>query len=775
MKELLVILRRNLGSPIVIAIAILAVILLLLKEYRDAYFVSVVILVNSTIAIIQEVRARNALKKLELMNAPKACRMLPDGEIEMVMFDQLLVGDVIRLQLGDEVPADGKLVKSDGLEIDESILTGESVPVIKAIHDEVLAASAVVAGSAKMIVTAVGAETKMGKITATLKRYTPELTPLQKSINTAITFLTFGALVLASLIFIVYYFGGQDAVLIFKTITSAAVTVVPEGLLLGSSLLLAYGSVRLAQAQVLPQKMSAIEAMALLEVLCVDKTGTLTSDKIIFDKLESFDVDHQLLSDLTGILMKETSGGNSTGETLISELYTDKKYEVLDILPFSSARKMSGLRVNFAKKTYTVFAGAPEFVEALAPLSIERKQYINLLAGEGKRVLMVAFFDDHKTPLLKIDKKSGQVAGIAMLTNELRDGVKETINYLQRNNVSMRVISGDNPATVRYIAESAGIRHADRVITGAELAELSDDEFAMTVRETTIFARVLPEQKERIISTFKEEGKFTGMVGDGVNDALAIKKSDLGVSMYAGATATRRVADIILLDNSFNSLPVGMKLGNRIMQAIEMISALFFHKIIYGVVLLLSTLALGIVYPFGPRHITFLNMFLVTMPTIMWTMFPPSPRRHVSPKFYWRDTLLAVAPIAALSGIVVTTAFAMLNAMHPGDRMGVSTTVVLIATFFGVYLVFLVPRMFDVKNTKKAQFARILYISMVALVAASSFGISLLREFFDFTMPTWQNAWPILLLIIATAVLQWQMAGSAGQRLRDREKSMSKL
>lgn len=773
MKELLVILRRNLGSPIVISIAVLAFILLILGEVRDAWFVSVVILFNSTIAIIQEVRARNALKKLELMNAPRANRLLGDGSVESVMFDQLLVGDVIKLQLGDEVPADGKITLISGLEIDESILTGESIPVNKVIGAEVLASSVVVAGTAEMLVSAVGVDTKMGKIAATLKQYKPELTPLQKSINSAITVLTYGALVLASLIFTVYYFSGQNAVLIFKTITSAAVTVVPEGLLLGSSLLLAYGSIRLAQAKVLPQKLSAIEAMALLDVLCVDKTGTLTSDKIVFDKLDAFDMDHALLSELTGVLMKETSGGNSTGDAVIKALPVSEKYEIIDILPFSSARKMSGIRIKINKKIHTIFIGAPEFLGILAPLSNEQKQYIELLASEGKRVLMIATFDDNKLPLPEINKGSGEVAGVVILTNELRIGVQETVSYLQRNNVSLRVISGDNPSTVRYIADRAGVNRSDRVITGAELAELSDEEFPLVVRDTTIFARVLPEQKERIISTFKDAGKFTGMVGDGVNDALAIKKSDLGVSMFAGAVATRRVADIILLDNSFNSLPIGMRLGNRIMQAIEMISALFFHKIIYGVVLLLSTLALGLVYPFGPRHITFMNIFLVTMPTIIWTMFPPSPRRHISPKYYWKDTLLAVMPIAMLSGIVVTTAFALLTASHPNNELGVSTTVVLIATFFGAYLVLLVPRMFDVRNTKKAQFTRVLYIVAAMFVVASSFGIGFIREFFDFTMPTWQNAWPILLLIIATAVLQWQIAGSAGQRLRDREKIIS--
>jgi cation-transporting ATPase E len=239
--------------------------------------------------------------------------------------------------------------------------------------------------------------------------------------------------------------------------------------------------------------------------------------------------------------------------------------------------------------------------------------------------------------------------------------------------------------------------------------------------------------------------------------------------MYAGAAATRRVADIVLLNNSFNSLPLGMRLGNRIMQAIEIIATLFFHKIIYGVVLLLATLALGIVYPFEPRHITFMNIFLVTLPTLMWTLFAPRPRHRLSPRFFWRDTLLAVAPIAALSGIVVTITYTVLRLIHPSNLVGVSTTTVIVATFFGIYLVFLVPRMFDVRNNREARLARALYIVAVIFVLIPSFGLSFVRDFFDFTMPAWQNTWPLLLLIAGTAVVQWMIARSAGIRLKKRE------
>ena len=769
MKDFLIILKRNFLSPIVIAILILACTLLYLGEKNDAWFISSVILINTLIGVVQEIRAQIALKKLELINAPRAYLLSDDGSVREIMVGELVVGDVIRLMLGDEIPADGEIIMSQGLETDEGILTGESAPVEKNSGETVYAASAVVAGSATMKVTAVGLNTKAGMMTATLKHYKPRLTPLQRDISRAITWLTYGALALAAIILISYSISGESAIKIVKTITVAAVTVVPEGLLLASTLLLAYGSIRLANAKVLPQKLSAIEAMALLDVLCVDKTGTLTSDEISFDSIELFDDSIENAAELVGIIAQETDSGSSTGDAILNSLPAPDDYKSLEVLAFSSRRKLSGVKAIYQDKTYSVLMGAPEYLSVIAPISDEQKAHIELLAGEGKRVLLLAVLNDTDDSIKKPAENSGRAIGIVILSNELRFGVEKTVKYLQNNGVSIRVISGDSPKTVKFIAHKAGIKNASNILTGDELMSISDEDWDDKIAETTIFARVLPEQKERLVDTFKRLGNFTGMVGDGVNDALALKKSDLGVAMFAGAAATRRVADIVLLNNSFNSLPMGMKLGNKIMQAIEIIASLFFHKIIYGVVLLLTTIAVGIVYPFEPRHITFMNIFLVTLPTIMWTLFPPVPAHCVSPKYFWKDTLMAVSPIAALSGLMVSASYALLRVLHPDDISGVSTMTVIIATFFGIYLVFLVPRMFEVKSTKKARLARLFYVLAVLFVMIPSFGFGFLRDFFDFTTPAWRDTWPLLFAISVVVFLQWRLANEAGRRFRKRE------
>lgn len=809
MRDYLEIIRRNLFSPIVIAIFLLAAALIYVREYRDAWFISVVIVVNSLIGIVQEVRAKRVLRKLELMSAPKA-RVLRGGEELEIAYDQLAIGDEMLLRAGDEVPADALVLESRGLELNESMLTGESAAVEKAPDDTVWAATTVLAGEGAARVTAVGAATKAGAISQVLKRYKPEPTPLQRAIARAITFLTYGAIVAAGLIFLVYMWSARDAVVILKTITSAAVTVVPEGLLLASSLLLAFGSVRLAQAKVLPQKLAAIEAMALLNLLAVDKTGTLTSDEVVLERVVALEGEEiftfeelsaapttansatadsensgtratagsaacsfseSAVAKFAALIAQQTSGGNITGQAILDKIQPPKDAEIIDVMAFSSARKMAGMRAKIDGKIRTVVMGAPEFVAELAPVDAMTARQLDEWADSGLRVLLIAEFTDDTTPLKDLKADSGRAVGAVILRNSLRDGVIDTVKFLQDQGVTIRVISGDNPRTVQHIAREAGINNPDKAILGSALAALSDKAFKQAADEHTIFARVLPEQKERLIAHFKDAGNFTGMVGDGVNDALALKKSDLGVAMYAGAPASRRVADIILLNNSFTSLPLGMKLGNRIMQAIEVIATLFFHKIIYGVVLLIGTMLIGMQYPYAPRHITFMNMFLVTMPTLMWTLFPPLPHHRVNPAHFWRDTLRAIMPIALITGLTVLFTYWVLSYVYPHRSTDVATMTVLTATFFGVYLVFLVGPMLGVTLDRKALIARSIYLAAVVVVAMTSFVIVPLRNFFDFTSPNAIILWPAIGVILLAALLQWQIARATGRKFEEQKES----
>lgn len=773
-KEILDILRRNIVTPVVISLYSLAILLVVVHEPKDAYFVSIVITLNITFAIVQEIRARRALKKLELLSAPFARLVMPDGTVKHIPFNQVTVGQHLELVPGDDIPADGIITESRGLEVNESMLTGESAAVGKNPQDVVYASSSVTAGTAAFTVTATGNDTRAGVITSQLRTYTPELTPLQHTINRLITGLTFFALALSALIVFAYSMYDYAPNVIVKTITSAGTVIIPEGLLLGSTVLLAYGSLRLARAKVLPQKLSAIEAMALVDVLCVDKTGTLTSEDIVLQDVMPIGKTYskEQLMEIAGTTASCTGSGSSTSDALIAGLPSHPEVKPLDILAFTSERKLSGVRYLVNGKTYTIFMGAPEFVAKYAPLRPPQQKQIAHLASQGLRVLLVAEFSNDKTPLDQLKAGTATPIGLITLRNELRSGVQQTVAFLQSRSVSIRVISGDNPDTVAYITRTAGINNTEHTITGAALQKLPAKKWDETILATTIFARVLPEQKERIIATFKKHGYFTGMVGDGVNDALALKKADLGVAMFSGANATRRVADIILLNNSFNSLPIGMRLGNRIMLAIEVISILFFHKIIYGVFTLLATMVLVQPYPFAPRHNTFMNVFMVTLPTIMLTLFPPKPSHTINPRHYWRDTLLPTIPMAITSGIAVTLTY-----MYAIDTLKLpyataGTISVVVATILGANMVFQAPRMLAVVATRSLRLARTVYVIAAIIVAGVSFGFTISRNFFDFTRPTPEqfiHTWPVWLLIIAALATQYAIASIARQRLLTRE------
>ena len=771
-KDILTIVRRNFVSVLMISILVLAITLMALGERRDAWFISSVIIINSVFACVQEIRAYLILRKIELMTAPRA-RIFREDELVDIPYQELAVGDEIHLAEGDEIPADCKILVSFSFEVDEAMLTGESIAIRKKQNDKILASTSVVAGEARAVVLAVGEQTKAGQISSKLKNYQPASTPIQEKIQHAISFLTYLALALGLLIFVDYRLSGESYIVIIKTITSAAVAVVPEGLLLASSMFFAHGSLKLVRAKVLAQKLSATEGMALLEVLATDKTGTLTSPKIVFDDLEIVSKDEKNFIEHILFTFSESTGANSTSQA-IHRHYRDKfgqPLEIGDSLAFSSSRKLSAIRVG----SDNFVLGAPENIKKLLDKPNARLfKKIDQLAEKGLRVLLLAKFKDNKSlELILENTRNAKPMAIVYLRNELRENAVQTIDYLQGKGVSMRVISGDNPKTVAYMAAQAGVKNPDKFITGEELAQLSGDEFDAAVLENTIFARVLPEQKQAIIKSFKRHGFYTGMIGDGVNDALSIKESDLGIAMHDGAPATRRVADLILLNNSFASLPGGMKIGNQIMQSIEFISILFFNKIIVGVTILLMTLMIGINYPFLPRHVTFMNFILVTMPTILVTLFPFKPRQKINPGNFWQDTLLAVFPISILSGVAISlTYWAILELkIFGGDSViseDISTVVVAAMAFSGALMTYLASIILNASFTERTKIGGLLYILGVGLFTFVSFGLAFMRSFFSFDLANIRNWLFVGLAVLIVSVIQIRFARYRQSQVSDR-------
>ncbi|MBS7346374.1 MAG: HAD-IC family P-type ATPase [Candidatus Sacchiramonaceae bacterium] len=775
-ENILTIIRRNFISPLMISILILAATLMVLGEHRDAWFISVVIIINSVFACIQEVRAYLVLRKIELMSAPRA-RVFRGEDLVDVPYQELIIGGEIHLMVGDEIPADCEILTASSFEVNEAMLTGESIAVKKKPGDEILASSSVVAGEARAKVLAVGEQTKAGQISSKLKNYKPVLTPIQKKIQHAISFLTYLALALALLIFVDYKLAGESYVVIVKTITSAAVTVVPEGLLLASSMFFAYGSLKLVRAKVLAQKLSATEGMALLDVLATDKTGTLTSPKIMFEDLELISKDKKDFIEHILFTFSVSTGANSTSQSLYKQYQSsfEQPLDVKDSLAFSSSRKLSAIQIE----SDGFVLGAPENIKAfLFKVDAKIFEKIDQLASKGLRVLLLAKFKINKNGDLESTLDNIQNAGpsaIVCLKNELRENAAQTIDYLQTQGVSLRVISGDNPKTVAYVAAQAGINNPNKFITGEELSELSSAKFEKAVLKNTIFARVLPEQKEAIIKVFKRRGLYTGMVGDGVNDALAIKESDLGIAMHDGAPATRRVADLILLNNSFASLPGGMKIGNQIMQSIEFISILFFNKIIIGVTILLMTILMGVNYPFLPRHVTFMNFILVTLPTILITLFPFKSRQKINPKNFWKDTLLAILPISILSGITISMVYwAILNLRTFGGQSifseDISTVVVAAMAFFGALMTYLASVILNIGFTQRTKIGGLIYIFVVSLFTTISFSVRFIRDFFNFDLANIRNWLFVSFIVLIVAIMQIGLARYSQAQVSERSR-----
>lgn len=755
MEQLKIILRQ-LSTPIFVITLVLASVLLALGEKQDALFVMSVVTFNVTLGIYQELRARATLRKLELMNQPKA-RLITDGQEVLIDYQALKPQNLIALQTGDEVPADVKITKTNGLECDESILTGESKPVKRQIGDTLYASTVVTAGTAQALVLAVGENTKTGQMSAKLKSYDPQLSPLQASISRAIQYLTVVAVVMGLIFFFIYMTNDASMAKTIKVVTTVALNAVPEGLLLASTVFLAYGSLRLSKAQVLPQKISATESLALVDLICLDKTGTLTSPQIALHSFESWSkadgLKKKTLQKLVAILAKEAGSNNATSQAIQAALPLPLTFSYIlrQTLNFSSERKLSAVKVNYQLQEYNVMMGAPEYVEAIAPSSDKMKRRLAELQADGLRVVQVALLPK-EADLESENLTGGHSVALISLSNELRDGVAETISFMQEQQISVRIISGDNPSTVQFIAGKAGIKNYDKVIAGSELAKLTGKKWDETVRETTIFARVLPDQKEKIIATFKRLGFYTAMVGDGVNDALAIKAANIGIAMNAGSTATKRVSDVVLLDDAFTALPMGMKVGNQIMLAIEMVAVLAFHKVIFGLVISYLAMSTNLPYPFAPRHITFINLFLMTLPTLVVTLFTPQSTYKINPRRFWRDTLLDVLPLALLSGLGIFTSYSLMVNLSPAGSNGAATMTVLAATFFGMYMFFLANRMFATKQTKTVKFATLAYIVASSLVAIASFSIGFLRHFFEFFKP---EGWGILLSILTIAGLAY--------------------
>ncbi|MCD2443089.1 cation-translocating P-type ATPase [Agromyces sp. SYSU K20354] len=674
-------------------------VLLLLGRWQDALF-GISAIANTVIGSVQEFRAKAALDRLALLHAPRA-RVRRDGAITEVAVADIVLDDVLVLRAGDQVPADARVAASARLQLDESMLTGESDAVDKAPGDDVLSGSVVIAGEGEAIVVRVGAESFANRLAAEAKKFSLVASELRSSIDKVLRVVAWIVGPIALLVFNaqMFVFGGWEQALesgdwrqaAVNTI-AALVAMIPLGLVLMTSITFAVGAVKLARQQVLVQELAAVEGLARVDLICLDKTGTLTEGTI------AFDAEHRLgTSAADG---RPEGGGwrkvlgwygsepdaNATARCLAEAYDSAPAAAPVARIPFSSARKWSA--VAFAEDTDAAGSwvlGGPEMVFPDDRLAGDSRE----LATSGLRTLVLAHSAE---PLDEAaERLPAALEPVALMTfrERIRPDAAETLAYFAQQDVAVRIISGDNPETVAAIARSVGLDAAD----GYDARQLPDDpaELAAVLREHVVFGRVTPDQKKAIVVALKQAGHTVAMTGDGVNDALAIKEADIGIAMESGSPATKAVARIVLLDGRFSHLPRVVAEGRQVIANIERVSMLFLTKTVYATGLAVLFGAFVLEFPFLPRQLSVIDGLTIGLPAFFLALMPNA-RRYV-PGFLRRSLTFAIP-----AGIVVAIAlfvysWAATQAGIGEDELRTGSTMLL--TIIGLWVLVVLSRPID--------------------------------------------------------------------------------
>jgi cation-transporting ATPase E len=637
------IVRANVFTPFNFLLGSLLVVILAVQEYRDALF-GIVLVLNALIGIVQEVRSKRALDRLALLNAPRA-NVRRDGAVLEIATREIVLGDVIVLAPGDQITVDGEILAAVGVEIDESLLTGEADPVDKSVGDPVMSGSFVAAGSGVMVATKVGAASYASTLSSEAKRFSLVRSELRNGINTIIRFVGYLMIPTAILLVTAQIRADEDFVSAVQGSVAGLVAMVPEGLVLLTSLAFAVGATRLARKRVLTQELAAIEGLARVDVVCVDKTGTLTEGELVLATVEHLD---EGAADPTVVLAALAAADEHPNPSLLAvrrEFTTPPEWARVDVVPFSSARKWSA--AAFGGQGAWVL-GAPDILLGHAPpgaTADDARERVEHYAERGRRVLMLAEAADGLS-----GETLPQIEPIALvvLEEKIREAAPATIAYFEDQGVTVKVISGDNPVTVAAVAERVGVEGATRWFDARELPE-DQHALAEVLEQHAVFGRVTPQQKRAMVHALQSREHVVAMTGDGVNDTLALKDADIGVAMGSGSAAARAVARFVLLANDFSVFPSVVAEGRRVIANVERVANLFLTKTFYAMLLALAVGVAGLPFPFIPRHFTIISSLTIGIPGFFLALAPNA--RRARPHF-----LARVLRFAVPAGVVAATA-----------------------------------------------------------------------------------------------------------------------
>ncbi len=588
---------------------ILGIIVIISGQIKNITFMGVIFF-NTIIGIFQELKVKKLVDGLSVITATKAT-VIRSGKRKEIPIDQLVMDDIVVVESGNQISADSVVLESKGLEVNESMITGESRAVKKKAGDTLFSGSYLVAGSGIAKVEHVGKENYAAQLAIQAKNKKRASSEMQDSIKRIIKIVGFVIIPVGILLFISQK-GVPGTSLSDAMVSTVAgvVGMIPEGLVLLTSITFILGVGRLARKRALVQEMEAIEALARVDVLCTDKTGTVTTGELRVNEILPVK-DGKTVEDITAV-MNEIAFAfddvNSTQTALMNYFTKTGAWSVEDLIPFSSARKYRAIRF---KDHGSYVLGAPDFIAK------DNEQLLEKVAGYANQGLRVLLLGEAKRISSEEDYVEGIVPwGLITISDCIRPEAKTTFEYFASQGVEVKVISGDNPAAVSQIAVEAGLVGGEKYIDATMLPE-DDADLRDVVLNTTVFGRVTPEQKQRIVKAYQANGKIVGFVGDGVNDVLALKDADCGIAMAAGSDAAKQVAHIVLLDSDFACMKDIVREGRIIISNIERVSALYMNKTIYSVLLSVIFIIIGRAYPFDPIQLTLINISAIGAPSFL--------------------------------------------------------------------------------------------------------------------------------------------------------------
>ena len=657
-KQILVENIFSVFNLIILSIVVFLLVFYITSGDRRLIFDSIgalmVAIINTLIAVVQEIRAKRALDKVHLL-LKNEVNVIRDGKEISIDQSAIVIDDVLTLTRGDQVVVDGKVLSSNHIEIDESLLTGESVPLFKKEGDEVLSGSFCVSGNGYYTAEKIGDQSYASAITKTARKFKMTASPLQVKLNLIVKALFASAVFLAALEIIKDPTGFEDMEFV-RRLSTILLSLVPQGLVLMASVTFALGVYRISKIGAIIQKLNAIESFANVKVVCTDKTGTLTQNKLAVHKITLLDDAYNLeaVQKLLGAYAKFSSDKNATLRTL-EGFDAPENASVVDEIPFSSEYKRSLLQLTIDGKQLTLILGG---YDILVEQSKNKDKAINLYNSGGLKVYRNILFG--KVTNKSFDEIRNNNAGmeieplcIVSITDQVRGDVMEAINLFHKNDIEIKILSGDAAVAVQAVAKEIGWNISDdELISGSELDGVKEENLAGVIMQKKIFARLKPDHKLRIIKCLKREKIHTAMIGDGVNDLPAIKEADMGIAMEEGSKITKEVADIVLLKNKFSLLPSIFDEGNKIVNTVNSVAKLFLTKNFMVIYLTLLAMFFRLHFPLTPRRVSLINIFAIGLPALIIALR----NANISKAVNFTKDLFSFVTISAL--VIVAGAYA---------------------------------------------------------------------------------------------------------------------